>query len=124
MKREDAFPSKWLKAEHLKEAPGRKLVLTISGVTTVKYRDGSTSRALSFDETDKQLGLNKTNWEACEQITGRDDDEKWAGHKVEAFFTMVEFGGKQVPGIRLRPVGGWENLGKEAPPEAEEDLPF
>ena len=59
MKRAEAFPSDFLRAEDLegKNAP----VLTIADVTSETMTDGEQRRCLTFKETAKKLILNKTN---------------------------------------------------------------
>lgn len=122
MKRDEAFPSNFLKADDLKNAEGKSIAkrVTIAGVEDVKYPDGGSGRMLSFKETEKKLGLNKTNWTAIETITGKDDDENWVGEKIEIFRAMVAFKGETVPAIRVRPVGGWQT----APVEDENPTAF
>lgn len=116
MKREAVFPDRWLKADHLVNDKGQPTAvrLTIIGLEDVTYPDKSVGRAAIFKETDKKLGLNVTNWGTLAQMSGQNpddpnaDDEKFVGMKVEIYRTMVEYKGKNVPGLRVRPVGGWE----------------
>ena len=130
MKRDEAFPSNFLKAEHLVNAAGQSIAkrVTITGVEDVTYPDGKMGRCISFKETNKKLGLNKTNWTAIEKITGKADDEDWAGSKIEIYRTMVEFKGDMVEAIRCRPVGGWDAAPVSEEPHGqdagEDPLPF
>jgi len=127
MRKNEVFPSKYMKAEDLLDDSGNPMVkvFTIKDVVEIEYPDSKTGRALEFEQSSKQLGLNVTNWDAVCEISGKDDDSNWSGVSVELFRTRVEFRGKNVPAIRIRPVGGWENEGaqpKEENPKAE--VPF
>lgn len=116
MRKADVFPSKYLKAEGLALGGGRygTLTLTIESVSTSEpFEDGKVQRVLHFKEDGRELGLNATNWDTIAYITGKDDDDHWAGAKIELYVDpMVRFGGKTVPAIRVRaaqgaaPVGG------------------
>jgi hypothetical protein len=55
----------------------------------------------SFDETEKTLVCNKTNRNAIAYAYG-DEMDDWVGKKVILFGQMVDFGNKQVEGIRVR----------------------
>lgn len=119
MKANEAFPSKYLKGPDLKTDSGdyRTMTLTIAGeVTTAKFDDGGEQRLISFREIDKQLGLNRTNWQEIMEISGKDDDEDWAGTVIEVYFDKnVMFGGKKVGGIRIRRPGGSSNAAPSGP---------
>ena len=42
------------------------------------------------------------NWDAVADVTGEDDSENWAGHKIELYPTTTEMKGKMVDCIRIR----------------------
>lgn len=116
MRKGDVFPSKWLKADDLVDGNGRPIspVVTIAGVYSQTIQDRNTKedkilRVLQFIGTDKELPLNMTNWDSCAQITGFDDDDHWAGFKLQLFRTMVDSPTGRQWGIRIRPEGGWDN---------------
>lgn len=132
MRSEDRFPSAFLKAEHLVNAEGKSVAkrVTITGIEEVTFPDGKEAAALTFKETDKKLTLNKTNWNAVANATGKPDDATWVGEKIEIYRTMVEFKGDMVAAVRIRPVGGWDaapvaDQAKEEPHgEDEATVPF
>lgn len=138
MKRNEVFPSNFLKADDLiKDGKSVCAKLTIASVTDVTFNDDSGSqkkqRVLHFKETTKQLGLNSTNWGAVEKLSGIDDDDHWAGVQIEVYRTEVEFKGKYVPAVRVRPVGGWEKWAEQGGAQKQDssgvvadpdDLPF
>lgn len=55
----------------------------------------------SFQETEKTFVCNKTNRNAIAYVYG-DEMDNWVGKKVILFGQMVDFGNKQVEGIRVR----------------------
>lgn len=118
MRESEIFPSKNLSAGDLL-VNGKPQIwqVTIGGLSLDEFKkDGSTTkkRVLHFQEIDKSMVLNTTNWRAIAKITGQDDDLNWIGKKIELFYTMVEFQGDMVPAIRVRPVGGWEAASAQA----------
>jgi len=119
MRKADVFPSKYLKAEGLAIGGGRygTLTLTIESVSTSEpFEDGKVQRVLHFKEDGRELGLNATNWDTIAYITGKDDDDHWAGARVELYVDpMVRFGGKTVPAIRVRAPQGTQPVGGNFP---------
>lgn len=58
---------------------------------------------LGFEETDKQLVCNITNFKKIAKVTGEEDSEDWIGKKIVLWFNEdIEFGGEAVGGIRVR----------------------
>lgn len=101
-KRDDVFPSKYLKAADLNGTP---LTVTIvsAPLETLKNPEGKeqTKTVLYFRGTKKLLPLNVTNWDAVADIAG-DDSDDWAGHKIELYPAKTEMKGKTVDCIRVR----------------------
>jgi hypothetical protein len=102
-KRDDVFPSKYLKAADLNGDP---LVVTIvsAPLETLKNPEGKeqTKTVLYFRGTKKLLPLNVTNWDAVADVTGESDSENWAGCKIELYPATTEMKGKTVACIRIR----------------------
>lgn len=102
MKRDDIFPSKYLKAADLK---GKPVVVTIerAPTETLKNTEGKeqTKTVLYFVGAKKSLPLNMTNWDSCADICG-DDTEEWPDHRIELCPTITTMGGKTVDCIRIR----------------------
>lgn len=92
-----AFPGKWMKAPDVQQPK----VLTITSIEQGTYADGKPSWGLSFQETEQQLGLNKTNTQTLIEMFGQ-FSEQWTGRQVEAYATTVEMQGRTVPCVRLR----------------------
>jgi hypothetical protein len=86
-KRDDLFPSKYLKAADLK---GKPHVLKIDEAPVEIFKNGG-----------KPLPLNMTNFDSVADIAG-DDTEDWPGHSIEVFPSTTELRGKTVDCVRIR----------------------
>ena len=104
MKRDDVFPSKYLKATDLK---GKTCVATIESAPyeTLKGLDGKETKkiVLYFKNAEKALPLNTTNFDAVCDATGRPDTDDWPGQRIELYPTKTSMGGQLVDCIRIRP---------------------
>jgi len=97
MKASERFPSKFLKAADLGKA---RPVVTIAGIRNDRLGDDEVT-ILAFKGKDKELILNRTNWNMIAEITGQDDDDNWIGHQVMLYATRVDYQGKRVDAIRV-----------------------
>jgi hypothetical protein len=101
--REQAFPSKWLKAV---DVPPTGVDVTIEKVEQeeVDYGDGAKQAVnVTFAEMPKPLGLNATNWDSIESLHGKDTD-LWIGQKVRLYSTKTRNpSGATVPCVRIMP---------------------
>lgn len=108
MKAHEVFQSEFLKAADLSDGGDdyHTMLVTITDIETSKpFDDGNVQRMLTFKETPKKLGLNKTNWNSISRITKQDDDENWKGARLELWVDPeVQYAGKTVPAIRIRKV--------------------
>lgn len=102
-KRNDVFPSKYLKAADLS---GKPLTVTIvsAPLETLKNTEGKeqTKTVLYFRGTKKLLPLNMTNWDSVADVTGEADSAAWAGCEIELYPAKTEMKGKTVDCIRIR----------------------
>lgn len=98
MKLHEAFPSPYLKAADVED---EELVLTIDAVSTETLGDGGERRCVRFEETDKLLILNKTNWLSIAEISEEKDDARWSGTKIRLVRKRVNFKGDLVDAIRV-----------------------
>lgn len=78
------------------------LTVTISGAEIKEFDDGR-KVVLSFEETDKRLTLNKGNAAMVKEVCGSPDTDRWIGQTITIYGTKVEYQGKLVNGIRVRP---------------------
>jgi hypothetical protein len=103
MKRDDVFPSKYLKAADLK---GKAHIVMIEAAPyeTLKGLDGEENNkiVLHFKNAEKTLPLNATNFDAVCDATGCPDTEDWPGKQIEVYPTKTLMRGKHVDCIRIR----------------------
>jgi hypothetical protein len=103
-KKDEMFPSKYLKASDLN---GKPVEVDIESALqeTLKTLDGKeqTKTVLYFKGAKKGLPLNLTNWDACADATGEDDSDQWPGHRIQIYPTTTTMQGKSVACIRIRP---------------------
>lgn len=103
MKTSEAFPSKWMAAGDVEP----KLDVTIRGLTQEEVgRDKEIKAVLWFEEHEKGLILNKTNWVNLCKLCDSDDSDHWHGKRVQLYSTLVQFGGEEVSAVRVRPLYG------------------
>jgi hypothetical protein len=100
MRREDAFPSKYLKAIDLPEPR----VVTIASVVTEPFQNDGREQdkpVIGFKERIKPLICNMTNYDVISDIAGTDETEKWRGVQVELAAGKVPFRGKPVDTVKV-----------------------
>src|SRR5262245_25754323 len=103
MKRDDLFPSKYLKCADLKGKP-RVVEIEQAPIETLKNPKGEEQRkvVLYFKGAKKTLPLNLTNFDAVAEITGSDETNDWLGTKIELYPATTMMGGKITDCIRIR----------------------
>lgn len=94
----EAFPSNYLKSSDLK---GATPTVTMSHITNEKLGD-DTKLVLYFQGKEKGMVLNKTNANNIAQLYGPETDA-WNGKKVTLAVAWVDFQGRSVEAIRVRP---------------------
>jgi hypothetical protein len=123
MRRDDVFPSKYLKAADIV----RPMTVTIESapLEVLKNPEGKEQHktVLYFRGAKKSLPLNVSNWDAVAEICGQDTDD-WPGGKIELYATKTQMAGKTVDCIRVRaPRDAAAKIAtptKAAEPEAED----
>ena len=108
---DDFFPSRFMKAADVnKESP----VLTIADINLeVIGEDNQEKLVLSFLQTNKELVLNRTNSNNLQTIYG-EGPNGWIGKHVELYTTFVDFRGKSIEAVRIKP-----QIPTESPPVLE-----
>jgi hypothetical protein len=97
--RDDAYPSRFLKAADLN---GRVAIYTVHSASFEDLgREKERKPVVWFKESNKGLVLNVTNWNSVEELYG-DNTDQWLGKPIELYPTKTSFGGKRVDCIRLR----------------------
>lgn len=123
MKGADIFPSNYIKADDLK---GRDIPVTISHAAIEKLGNDQ-KLILYFQGKDKGMVCNKTNFGRIAYLYG-DETDDWAGKEIVLTSEFVEFQGKTVKGLRIRPPNNQAQApAKPAPRQTEnpaEDIPF
>lgn len=94
----EAFPSNYLKAADLK---GQTPTVTMSHVVSEQMGDDR-KLVLYFKGKEKGVVLNKTNANNIASIYGPETDA-WEGQKVTLAAAWVDFQGRSVEAIRIRP---------------------
>jgi len=98
MKRNDLFPSKWLKGVTMAGDTN----LTITALLQEELGDDRQEKpVLYFKEVEQGLVLNLTNFNTIADLYG-DETDAWVGKKITVFPTEVTFSGKTSLGIRIR----------------------
>lgn len=92
------YPSNYLKAEDLQ---GREVTVTIDRVVVEKLGQDE-KPIMYFQGKQKGVVLNKTNATNIGSVYGS-ETTAWTGKKVTLFPAWVDFQGKSVQAIRIRP---------------------
>lgn len=112
----DAFPSKYLKASDLQ---GGQPTVTISHLTVEEVGDNEKKPVVHFVGKEKGIVLNKTNATNIGDAYGPDTDD-WTGKRVTLFATWVDFQGRSVEAIRVRPAAN--SAPATTPPQQREQV--
>jgi hypothetical protein len=103
MKKSEAFPSRFLSAPDLN---GKPKALTIESAQQELLGNGTEEKkqrtVLYFKGERKGLPLNITNWNAVVDVTGEDDSDNWATHRIELYPTKTTMRGEIVDCVRVR----------------------
>ena len=101
MKIGEAFPSKYLKAEEVKE----ELVVTIDRVLKeeMENREGEieVKPVIFFRGMPRGMVLNKTNFASIAFQCG-DDTDGWTGKEITLYAPMVSAFGETKPALRVK----------------------
>jgi hypothetical protein len=99
----DFFPSKFLKAEDFEaDVTYTMKKLTKELLKGKPGKDDELKPVLFFEEVEKGLIVNKTNWAAIEKATGEADSDHWTGKKVTLTIVEVDAFGDIVKAIRVK----------------------
>ena len=100
MKKSDIFKSAYLSASEV----ASPLTLTIHSVADVMVghdEDRKLRAVMAFDEIDRKLIVNITNWNVLAEAFG-EDSEDWIGNRIVLVSEPVLFKNKPARGIRVR----------------------
>lgn len=101
MKINQAFPSKYLSKEDVKEP--KVCVIESVAIDELDGDDGKENKpTVYFSNEVKPLILNRVNWMTIADLYGEDSDT-WKGNSIEAYCDpSIMFGAKRVGGVRVR----------------------
>lgn len=98
MKKDQIYPSKYLKAADLR---GRDVTVTIENVEQVALQ-GKPSLLVYFEGKSKALIVKPAIFDQIERVTGEYDTDNWPGHSITLFPTEQDFAGQTYDVIRVR----------------------
>lgn len=124
MKLNDAFPSKYLKADEDVTEEGLTLVIKSVEIEDVGQQKEE-KLVMAFRGQDKTLVVNKTNATTIAVLYG-DDTDDWVGKPITLYATDTQYQGKPCRGIRVRSRKPSTPKPAPMPVAAEEgdDIPF
>lgn len=96
---QEAFPSKYIKAADLNDQNVRVIM---ERVEMEDIGDDGDKPVLYFRGKEKGMVLNKTNSNNIAMVYG-DETDDWLGREIILYPTMVDYQGRSVPAIRVRP---------------------
>ena len=117
MRSQDAFPSKYLTSNDVKQA--KQIIATISYVAKEIVGQEKKEKPVIYVEAGKPIVCNRTNFETLEEVFG--DSDNWPGHKVKVYVARTQFQGRAVDGIRLAPIGP-KPAPKDDPSELNDEI--
>jgi hypothetical protein len=121
MKKSDVFPSNYIKADDL-DGDVTYTIASVKIETLGQGKDAEKKPVVFFEEVEKGMVLNVTNWNTIESQHGSDSDD-WIGKRIIIFATEVEFKGEMVMGIRVRLRAPKPAARQQAEPAAGEPAP-
>lgn len=100
MKLADVFPSNYLAASDFDEDTVRT-IQRVEEEILGQGKDAQKKAVIYFDEDDKGMVCNKTNFKTIASLHG-DDTDDWIGKQITLYATEVPFGDKMVMSVRVR----------------------
>lgn len=98
MKLSEAFPSNYLKSDDLQDRD----VLVVIATAGVEKVGNDNKLILTFQGKKKSMICNKTNASRIAFMYGDETDE-WTGKEIVLTSEFVEYAGKTVKGLRVKP---------------------
>lgn len=98
MRLADVFPSNFLKSEDLKDRD----VSVVIALAEIQDIGNERKLVLTFQGKNKQMICNKTNAGRIAYMYG-DETNDWVGKEIVLYSEFVEFQGRTVKGLRVKP---------------------
>lgn len=122
MRVSQAFPSNYLRASDLQ---GKEPTVTIARVEMEDIGDDR-KPVVYFAGKEKGVVLNKTNANNISMLYG-DDTDNWIGKPIGLYATYVDFQGRSVEAIRVKPAranGNGHHVAPPPPPPRQPEPPL
>lgn len=117
MKVSQVFSGDYLKAADL---GGHEPTVVIATVEVKEFEDGN-KLLISFQGKKKSLVANKTNSSRIAHLYG-DDTDGWVGKEIILYTDLVDFQGKAIEAIRVRPPANKRQTGGVSDTAAPNDF--
>ena len=114
----ECFPSKWMRESDLK---GHPMTVRISRFEVQKVAEEN-KPVLFFSDSEKGFVVNRTNADTIAGIHG-DDTDQWIAKSITLVSADVEYKGKLMKAIRVRPTAG-SGTAKGSSVSENDDVPF
>ena len=124
MKRNDAFPTKFMTNEDVEH--GLLLTVRSAFMQEVTSPSGKSDKKflMSFVEIEKLFVVNITNFKRCEKIFESLDTDDWINKKLVLYYDPdVSYGGETVGGLRVKKAKTQADA-QTASQESDSDGPF
>ena len=105
MRKSDACPTKYFRAADLPADWELTAEIEMARIETFEGdRDKGDAEKLVVYFRKQKSGLvcGPTIWDQLIEATNEEDSDDWPGHLVQLYRTMVQFGPKSVPAVRVR----------------------
>ncbi len=124
MKKEQLFPSKYMKGIDLNGKPWTFKIRSIQ-MEPIRSKEGTVEKKaiVYFNGPKKGLILTPTIFDQIIQATGQDDTDSWPGHLITIYPTTVYAFGANHLVIRVRPIESSSNETPEALTHDDDELP-
>lgn len=121
MKMNQVFQGKYLKSDSDEIPEDGDTVVTIRVVVmeTLRGDNGDEEKpVMYFNEYEKGMVVNKTNWGIISKALGSDESEDWPGRQIALYSADVQFGSEMKRGIRVRSKAPKRQAAQQAAPVA------
>lgn len=101
----DAFPSKFLKADDLGRHEPIVEIEDVYALSVHGHGSKVSKLVVTFVGKAKGLVLNKTNATTIAEILGSPETETWRGRAIRLYATTTKFGNETVSCVRVKAAG-------------------
>lgn len=103
MRKNDAYPSKYLKAKDYADDWTLTVEIEMARLEPFDNGRGKNEKLVVYFRRQKSgLVCGPVLFDQIADVTGEDDSDNWPGHRMTLFRDVTEFQGKDTPCIRAR----------------------